>query len=220
MIVLSLMTMQSLSSEVRTALAVGDMLIGLAFALEYALRIYKAQDRRAYIFSFWGIIDFIAIVPSLFIGGIDLRTMRAIRLLRLTRLLKLYRTSAAMQRLLRAFEAVRYEFIAYALLSLLIFFIASVGIYAFENQAQPDVFPSIPAAMWWAVATLTTVGYGDVYPITVAGRIFTTIILLVGLGLVAVPTGLIASALQNDPSEAPSSPEDSDSTSQGEQPLP
>ena len=74
-------------------------------------------------------------------------------------------------------------------------FLSSVGIYYFENPAQPEVFQSIFHSMWWAVATLTTVGYGDIYPITVGGKMFTAIMLFIGLGIVAVPTGLISSAL-------------------------
>ena len=74
-------------------------------------------------------------------------------------------------------------------------YVSSVGIYYFENAAQPDQFKSVFHSMWWAVATLTTVGYGDIYPVTVGGKIFTTFIVFIGMGLVAVPTGLLASAL-------------------------
>lgn len=198
MVVLSLSTMTSLPQGTRITLLVLDAIFGACFAIEYGLRIYFAKDRLKYIFSFWGIVDFIAIVPSLFFAGTNLKALRALRLLRLIRLLKLARTSAALQRLGRAFEKVKYEFAVFGLLSALVFYVAAVGIYTFENEAQPDTFSSIPAAMWWAVATLTTVGYGDVYPITAAGRIFTGLVLLVGLGLVAVPTGLIAAALQEE----------------------
>ena len=77
----------------------------------------------------------------------------------------------------------------------MLLFFSAVGIYYFESAAQPDSFSSIFQSMWWAVATLTTVGYGDVYPITVGGKLFTFFVLMVGLGIVAVPTGLVASAL-------------------------
>ncbi len=87
------------------------------------------------------------------------------------------------------------------------FYLSSVGIYYFENSAQPEVFTSIFHSMWWSVATLTTVGYGDIYPITVGGKIFTFIVLMIGLGIVAVPAGLVASALQAARSE-----EEEDST--------
>ena len=77
----------------------------------------------------------------------------------------------------------------------MLLYLSAVGIYYFENTAQPDVFSSVFHSLWWAVATLTTVGYGDIYPITVGGRIFTFLILMIGLGVVAVPAGLLASAL-------------------------
>lgn len=201
LLAMSISTMSSIPSALRIALITFDVIAGIVFAGEYAMRIYFAKDRRAYIFSFWGIIDFIAVIPSLFIAGADLKALRAIRLLRLFRLLKLARTSTALIRLGNAFKDQRYEFAVFGLLSILILYIASVGVYTFEHEAQPDAFPSIPAAMWWAVATLTTVGYGDVYPITAGGRVFTGVVLFVGLGLVAVPTGLIATALQHDPKE-------------------
>lgn len=196
---MSLSTMQSLSPGVRSGLLVFDAVVGIGFAAEYILRIYFAKDRRAYLFSVWGIIDFLAVIPSLFIAGADMKALRAIRLLRLLRLLKLGRSSDALARLGDAFKEQRYEFAVFGMLSALILYIAAAGVYTFENAAQPEAFPSIPAAMWWAVATLTTVGYGDVYPITTGGKIFTGLVIFVGLGLVAVPTGLIAAALQNDP---------------------
>ncbi len=83
----------------------------------------------------------------------------------------------------------------------MILYLSSVGIYHFENEAQPEAFSSVFQSMWWALATLTTVGYGDVYPITTGGRIFTFIILAIGLGIVAVPSGLLASALSSVRSE-------------------
>ena len=79
--------------------------------------------------------------------------------------------------------------------TLIVFYLSSVGIYYFENEAQPEAFASVFHSLWWSVATLTTVGYGDVYPITVGGKIFTFIILMVGLGIVGIPAGLIASSL-------------------------
>ena len=78
---------------------------------------------------------------------------------------------------------------------LLTLYFASVGIYLFEHEAQPEAFSSMPASMWWALATLTTVGYGDIYPITSGGKFFASVIILVGIGIVAIPTGLFASAL-------------------------
>lgn len=100
-----------------------------------------------------------------------------------------------MKRYNRAFNIAKEELIVFGAAALIIFYLASVGIYFFENEAQPQNYGSVFSSMWWAVATLTTVGYGDVYPITAGGRIFTFFVLITGLGVVAVPTGLIASAL-------------------------
>ena len=90
---------------------------------------------------------------------------------------------------------IKEELIVFLIATLFLLYVSSVGIYYFENPAQPDKFSSVFHSMWWSVATLTTVGYGDVYPITVGGKIFTFFILILGLGIIAVPTGLFASAL-------------------------
>lgn len=100
-----------------------------------------------------------------------------------------------MQRYHRAFMIAREELVLFGFTAMIMFYLASVGIYYFEHQAQPETFASVFHSFWWAVATLTTVGYGDIYPITVGGKIFTFVVLMIGLGFVAVPTGLFASAL-------------------------
>lgn len=133
-------------------------------------------------------------VPGLALG-VDLRSVRALRLLRLFHLLKLARYGSAARRLQRATLLVREELVLFTGAASVLIFLAAVGIYYFERDAQPAAFASVFHSLWWAVITLTTVGYGDVYPVTVGGRVFTFLVLMVGLGIVAVPTGLIASAL-------------------------
>ena len=165
------------------------------FTIEYILRIIVADKKSHFIFSFYGLIDLFAILPFYISTGIDLRSIRALRLLRLFRAFKLFRYSRAIQRFHRAFILAREELVLFFCVTVLLLFLSAVGIYYFENPSQPEVFSSIFQGMWWAVATLTTVGYGDVYPITAGGKIFTFIILMIGLGIVAVPTGLMASAL-------------------------
>lgn len=100
-----------------------------------------------------------------------------------------------MQRYLLAFKIAREELILFFLVVLITFFLAAMGIYYFENQAQPELYASVFHSLWWSVVTLTTVGYGDIYPITVGGKIFTSVLILVGLGVIAVPSGLMAAAL-------------------------
>lgn len=165
------------------------------FTTEYLTRIYTADKKLSYIFSFYGLIDLIAILPFYLGFFVDLRSVRAFRLFRLLRLLKLFRYIRTLDKFHKAIYNAKEEFIIFFALTIIMFYLASVGIYYFENKAQPEVFRSIFDSMWWAVATLTTVGYGDVYPITVGGKIFTTIILLIGLGIVGIPAGIVASAL-------------------------
>ena len=127
--------------------------------------------------------------------GADLKSLRAVRLFRLLRLLKFLRYGDTLKNLKQSFDNVKKELTLFSAATLLLIYFSSVGIYFFENEAQPDAFSSVFNAMWWSVATLTTVGYGDIYPITTGGKIFSTFIVFIGLGLVAVPTGLIASSL-------------------------
>ena len=100
-----------------------------------------------------------------------------------------------MSRFARAFALAKEEFALFVIATMMILFLAAVGIYYFERDAQPEAFASVFHSLWWAVTTLTTVGYGDVYPITVGGRFFAYIVVMVGLGVIAVPASVLASAL-------------------------
>lgn len=200
LIVLSLIsfaveTLPGLSIAVRKELKVFETISVLVFTLEYLVRFFCARPRFGYMFSFFGLVDLAAILPFYLSTGIDLRSIRAFRLLRLFRLLKLVRYSAAVRRYHRAFDIAREELVLFGATALILLYLAAVGIYYFENPAQPTVFVSIFHSLWWAVCTLTTVGYGDIYPVTVGGKIFTFVVLVIGLGVVAVPSGLLASAL-------------------------
>lgn len=165
------------------------------FSIEYVLRFIVADKKLKYIFSFYGIIDLLAILPFYLSTGIDLRSLRVFRFLRIFRAFKLLRYSEAMKRFQFAIHSIKEELFLYMIITILMLFVSAVGIYYFEHPAQPEQFASVFDALWWAIATLTTVGYGDIYPITVGGRIFTFFILMIGLGIVAVPTGLLASSL-------------------------
>jgi voltage-gated potassium channel len=167
----------------------------IVFSIEYLLRVYVATPRRTYVFSFFGIVDLAAILPFLLGTALDLRSLRSLRLLRLFRVFKLVRYSAAVRRFHRALNIAKEEIILYLAATMVLLYLAAVGIYYFESDAQPEEFGSVFHCLWWAVITLTTVGYGDVYPITVGGRIFTFLVLLLGLGVISVPAGLVASAL-------------------------
>lgn len=191
----SVETLPDLSSSTVRFLHYSEIIVVTIFTLEYLYRIYSSPQKRKFIFSFYGIIDLVAILPFYLAFAIDLRSLRLIRFLRLARVLKLARYNKAILRFNKALLIAKEELIIFTIASLIMLYLSAVGIYHFEHEAQPEVFRSIFDSLWWAVATLTTVGYGDLYPITTGGRVFTFGILMIGLGLIAVPTGIIASAL-------------------------
>lgn len=201
LITFSLETLPNLTDSQYKALQTIEVVIIMLFSAEYLLRIYVAKKRLKYIFSFYGLIDLFAVLPFYLTLGLDLRTVRLFRLLRLLRIFKLLKYSKALHRFQRAFMLVKEEMLLFGFVALITLYLSSVGIYYFENAAQPDQFQSIFHSLWWALITLTTVGYGDMFPITAGGKLFTFFVLIVGLGIVAVPTGLIATALSQTRAE-------------------
>ena len=191
----SVETLPNLSEALKKNLRLIEIISVSIFTIEYLLRLWVAEIKKKFIFSFFGVIDILAILPFYFSTGLDLRSLRAFRLLRLIRILKLARYNKAMQRFHQAFIIAKEELALFLFAAMIILYLTGVGIYYFENPTQPDTFSSIFHSLWWAVATLTTVGYGDIYPITVGGKVFTFFILLVGLGIVSMPAGIMASAL-------------------------
>ncbi len=171
-----------------------DWVFFVLFSIEYILRVYIEPRKRDFIFSFYGIIDLLAILPSLFLLP-GFRILRILRFLRIFRIFKATRFILAVDRLTEALNEIRRELLALVILSLMLVYLAACGIHYFERVEQPEEFGSILDSMWWAIVTLTTVGYGDVYPITPGGKIFTALVTLVGVGLIAIPSGLLASVL-------------------------
>lgn len=195
LITFSIETLPNLNQALREMLELFEIAIVFIFTLEYVLRIYTSKQKLSYIFSFYGLIDLIAILPFYISTGLDLRSIRLFRLFRLVRIFKLFKYSRAIKRFHRAIVITKEELILFAFVTFILLYLSAVGIYYFEREAQPELFQSVFHSLWWAVTTLTTVGYGDMYPITAGGRVFTSFILFIGLGIVAIPTGLIASAL-------------------------
>lgn len=195
LIAFSVETIPDLSPSTKRILNVFEVVTVAIFSVEYVLRLAVADRKIGFAASFFGIIDLLAILPFYLSFGIDLRSIQAFRLLRLFRMFKLVRYSRAIQRFHHAFLIAREELVLFLFVTMILLYLAAVGIYHFEHDAQPDTFASVFHSLWWAVTTLTTVGYGDTYPVTVGGRIFTFFILLIGLGVVSVPAGLLASAL-------------------------
>ncbi len=177
------------------------------FSFEYLLRMWSIaekepfesawKNRLKWIKSGGAIIDLLAILPAYinFFVPIDLRFLRILRLLRL---LKLTRYFVSLQILLRVIEREKGSFQAVVFILSIMIVMAAACVYVVESKAQPDVFTSIPASMWWAVVTLTTVGYGDVTPITPLGRFLGAIITVLGVGLAALPAGILANGLANE----------------------
>lgn len=197
LITFSIETLPNLSPAVSYWLRLAEVFTVVVFTIEYVLRIFLADKKLEFVFSFFGIVDLLSILPFYVATGVDLRSIRAFRLLRLFRALKLVRYSKAIQRFHRALLIAREELVLYFIVTLMLVYLAAVGIYYCESGAQPEKFQSVFHSLWWAVVTLTTVGYGDVYPVTVGGRILTFLMLLVGLGIVSVPAGIVSSALQS-----------------------
>ncbi|MDR2602732.1 MAG: ion transporter [Spirochaetaceae bacterium] len=183
----------------------------VVFTVEYLLRIwtsaYKYPDSRhpviRYIFSLMAIIDLAAIIPFYlpFVVNLDLRYLRVLRLFRLLRVLKLNRYNNSLAMIGRVLKNEKEKMFMTLFIITVLLLLASSTMYYFENAVQPEYFPNIPATLWWAVATLTTVGYGDVYPITIQGKILSGIIAILGIGLVALPSGIISSGFINEVSK-------------------
>lgn len=193
----SLDTLPDLSMQVRNVFYLIEVITVLIFSVEYLLRIYIAPKKWAFIFSFYGIIDLIAVLPFYISTGFDLRSVRIFRVFRLLRILKLLKYNQAVGRFHRAIMIAKEELVLFSFITTILLYLSAVGIYYFEHAAQPEQFKSIFHSLWWAVTTLTTVGYGDMYPITTGGKVFTFFVLMIGLGVVAVPVGLVASALSS-----------------------
>lgn len=191
----SFSTLPDLSFEVIKILRIVETIIVILFTIEYLLRIVFAQNKVKFIFSFYGIIDLTAILPFYIYTGLDFRSIRIFRLFLLLRIFKLFKYNKAINRLYRAMVIVREELLLFSFLVIIMIYLSAVGIYYCEHVAQPEQFKSVFHCLWWSVITLTTVGYGDMYPITIGGKFFTFAILILGLSVVAIPTGLLASAL-------------------------
>ncbi len=188
-------TVPDLSPAALKTLRVVESSLLILFTAEYVLRVVVARSKARFIFSPFGIIDLLAILPFYIAMGIDLRSLRVLRWFRIFRALKLLRYSRALRHFVAALNVIKEQFVVYLMATGLMIYFAAAGIYYFEHQAQPDTFKSIFHCVWWSVVTLTSVGYGDMYPVTVGGRIFTCMLLPIGLGVLTVPAGLIAFGL-------------------------
>ena len=175
----------------------------IIFTIEYVLRLYisdltyptgsRWKSVFKFMFSTFGLIDLLAILPFYlpFIITLDLRYLRALRLIRFVRIFKVNRYNKSLTIIADVIKDKKSELAMTGFVTLIILLIASFIMYNVEGEVQPDAFPNVLACVWWAVATLTTVGYGDVYPVTAVGKIIGSIIAILGIGVVALPAGII-----------------------------
>ena len=175
---------------------VGNHHCGAFFQVEYLLRLWAAESRWKFATSFFGIIDLLAVLPFYIAPGADLRSVRVCSVCcACFGFLNWFATARRFDDFIIALNIAREELILFGTVSFIMLYLSAVGIYFFENEAQPVHFASVFHSLWWATTTLTTVGYGDVYPVTLGGRCFTFVVLLIGLGIISIPAGIVASAL-------------------------
>ena len=193
--------------ELGTAIWWAETLVACAFAAEYILRIWSAGEDPRYIGIIGRVkfmitpsvlVDLCVLLPSLvgIVGG-EAFVLRFLRLMRILRLARLGRFSYATTVIYEAMRARRYELAVTVFIAGGVLLITSTLLYLAEGDAQPEIFGSIPRAMWWSIATLTTVGYGDAVPITAVGRLLAGASALLGIGLIALPAGILASAFSD-----------------------
>ena len=180
------------------ALEVGSLAV---FGLEYALRLWSAAEHDRYrgllgrlrwALTPGAIIDLLAIAPALFLT--DMRLVRILRLSRLVRIAKLGRYSLALRTLRRVLVARLPDVLSLSFVLLILLVLSSSLMFLLERDAQPETFSSIPATMWWGIVTLTTIGYGDMAPVTVEGKLLGSFVAILGLGMFALPAGLLGGA--------------------------
>jgi len=200
-------TVPSLATRFRTFFHVGEVISVAIFTVEYLARLWAVVDdpryahpvlgRLRYMVTFFALVDLVAILPFYLphVTHLDLRFIRGLRLIRLARVFKLGRYSASLAMYSRILKEKSHELLWSLGLLLLLLLIASSMMYFLEHEAQPQQFSSIPASMWWGIITLTTIGYGDVVPVTALGKVFGSVIAVIGVGFVALPSAILVSGM-------------------------
>ena len=187
-IAFSIETLPNLNKSHYLLLENFEIFVLLVFSIEYILRVILTKPSWKYIFSFHGIIDLLAILPFYLMTF----NSSVIRIFKLLRIFKLFKYNTALDRINSAFSQVKHELFIFIVATILLLYISAIGIYHFENAAQPEIFKSVFHSFWWAIGALF--GYGEMFPITVGGKIFSAIIVFIGIAMISIPTGLLASA--------------------------
>jgi len=201
-IILSILTVMldsiaAVKTRFESLLDISEIVLSILFTLEYGLRLKTSKKPLNYIFSFLGIVDLLAILPfyiGLFFSGAEyLAIMRALRLLRIFRIFKLRRYLGEADVLVGALKASRYKIIVF--IGAVLTTVTIMGTITYLIEGEENGFTSIPRSIYWAIVTLTTVGYGDIAPRTAAGQTLASFIMLMGYGIIAVPTGMVTKEL-------------------------
>lgn len=185
-----------------------ELMFSSLFAVEYLIRLWSivedpryhgaVRGRLRWMVSFEGLVDLAAFLPSLLIGGTQpTYLIRLARVARMLRLAQFGRATQAFKVMAEAIAERKHEFTITAAAGALMLLFAATGLYIAESHVQPEKFGSIPRSLWWAVITLTTIGYGDTYPVTVMGKFLASVTAVIGVGLVAAPTGILAAAFSH-----------------------
>ena len=201
---IALDTLVGLPAQLYRLLKIFEIISIGVFTVEFLLRLYvsdlthpsgtRITSIGKFLISPFGLIDLLAIIPFYipFLIKVDLRFLRILRLVRFFRVLKISRYNSTLKLIGDVLREKSGEIGMTFFIALLMLLISGFVMFSVENPAQPDKFPNVFASLWWAVATLTTVGYGDIYPITIAGKIISGIVSIIGIGLIALPTGIIS----------------------------
>ncbi len=206
-VVAILETEDSFTAQLPRAFVVAELVFSVIFGIEYLARLWVVGidpryggvlGRLRYMLTPMALIDLAAILP-IYLGltATDPLLLRMCRLLRILRLAKLGRYSTALQHLVEAVHSRRHELSLSVLMTATVLIVSSTLVYFFEAEGQPQQFGSIPRTLWWSIVTLTTVGYGDVFPVTVPGRVLAGLTAISGVALIAVPTGILAAAFSD-----------------------
>lgn len=183
----------------KLGLTVLEYLLTLFFTIEYALRVYCEPRKRDYVLSFFGIVDFLATIPqllSIFIPQLKYLTiMRSFRLVRIFRVLRLFTFINEGYLLIESVKRSMNKLIVYFLFVSVLVVVLGTVMFMVENGVEGSAFHSIPDSIYWAIVTLTTVGYGDITPVTVTGKIISSMIMILGYTIIAVPTGIVSATM-------------------------
>jgi len=171
-----------------------ERVVAVIFTIEYFVRWFFAPNRKKYPITPMAVVDLVAVLPFYIGFMVDLRVLRLIRTLRILRLAKLYRYNEALKSFITSFTRIKEELKVIGVAIIFLVFLSATIEFEFERQAQPESFSRYSDAVWWSIITLTTVGYGDMFPVTVGGRITAVLTLVVGLGIFGTFLSLIGSA--------------------------